>query len=215
MDRAGRVLEHPLAGITPRLAVRVEHDPETGANIPYELVGSTTSRDSWEYLATLLRPIIFLENDSISVGRFTGLLEREHPPLRGSLKPFRKSFREWRDNVNFSMERTMVLGAPPLPETTPGGREQQFSGFKMGKPYRLSRSDLLDGRQSDWDLALKFLNTWLWHADTKTAAEFGNDPPEVLLMMSHAAEIRAISSVRLVRWLADYVEGCRSVGYDF
>ena len=80
----------------------------------------------------------------------------------------------------------MVLGAPPLPETTPGGREQQFSGFKMGKPYRLSRSDLLDGRQSDWDLALKFLNTWLWHADTKTAAEFGNDPPEVLLMMSHA-----------------------------
>ena len=37
-------------------------------------------------------------------------------------------------------------------------------------------------------LGSQVLNTWLWHADTKTAAEFGNDPPEVLLMMSHAAE---------------------------
>lgn len=62
------------------------------------------------YLATRMRPFIFLQNDPISLAKLTSQIEREHPGFRGKFKPFRKEFHQW---LNTPIVATMTLGQVP------------------------------------------------------------------------------------------------------
>lgn len=215
MSQAERILAHPLAGVDATFTVKVEVDPATGASEPYDVELSNVPAESWEYLATLVRTVIFLESEPTSLKKLTGRMEREHPPLRGSLKPIRSEFERWKRQVFFGVTISVNEVSPPTGLLTPQGQTRRVTGFQTGEAYALTSDAMPEGMVADWELANTYLNTRLWHADAEKYARYEDYSPTVWEVLAKAAELRTLQSVQYVRWLTKYIRHARMNGYDF
>lgn len=82
MERADKIVAHPLAGTQSTIKIVVAKDPESGTESA-KLDRNLLPEEQWVYLATLMRSVIYLEQDSISFNVLTNRIEREHEELRG------------------------------------------------------------------------------------------------------------------------------------
>jgi hypothetical protein len=66
MRRADTIVQHPLAGTNPTITIQVTFDLETESITKADLDLDNLDESSWGYLAVLMRPIMFLEQDPIA-----------------------------------------------------------------------------------------------------------------------------------------------------
>lgn len=189
------------------MTVRVRHDLATGKAELVNVDWENAPKDSWVYLATLLRPLAFNKRDATHMPKLINHIEKEHPPLRGLLTPYRERFRDWETTQNLLVSREGALPAD-FPTNTTGT-------IRVGPPGTLP-PDLADATWVD-DKALADIvfNGLLWHSDTDKARTYQQASSLEQTSMWKAAELRTISAVPAVLKFAQFLEFARSVGYDF
>jgi hypothetical protein len=202
---ASEVASHPLALTNPTMTVRVRHDLATGKAEPITVDWENAPKDSWVYLATRLRPLMFNQSDPTYMPRLVNRIEKEHLPLRGVLTPYRELFRDWdaARNLLVSKEGTLPADFPADGTGT----------IRLG-PTGALPPDLADvAWVDDKELADIVFNGHLWHSDTGKARVFLDASDLEKATMMKAAELRTISAVPAVLKLAQFLEFARSVGY--
>src|SRR5437868_2468145 len=85
MRRADAILAHPLAQSNPMLSMTMSVDVTSGEVVSASLDHKNVPVSDLVYVATLMRPIIYLQDDPISLCKLTGRIEHEHPGFRGKL----------------------------------------------------------------------------------------------------------------------------------
>lgn len=203
---ASEISTHPLALTNPTMSVQVRHDPKTGKAEPINIDWQNAPKDSWAYLATRLRPLMFNQSDPTYMPKLINRTEKEHPPLRGVLTPYRELFRDWdgAQNLLVSKEGTLPADFPADGTGT----------IRLG-PTGALPPDLADvAWVDDKDLADIVFNGHLWHSDTGKARVFLDASDLEKATMMKAAELRTISAVPAVLKFAQFLEFARSVGYD-
>lgn len=104
MRRADKVIEHPLASTNPTITIQVRFDPETKAITKADLDLANLDESSWAYLAHLMRPIMFLEQDPIAFHKITNDLSFEHRELAPMLKIAKAEFERWKTELMFGIQ---------------------------------------------------------------------------------------------------------------
>jgi hypothetical protein len=210
LERADEIVAHPLAHTEIQLSFSRELDPATKELVRLGFGLNNLPKESWAYLATLMRPIVFNKNDSLSFARLTSNIGREHAPLASSLKAGRTTFAEW--------ERHHFMGLDVLPAGQVSGPQRDtptVTRMWMG-PVDTFPPDLdLSETVWDYEFADVFFNGCLWHSDREKAARYEAASPVLRQHILKCAEIRTLSAVKFVGSLRQFVIDARADGYDF
>ena len=210
MERADDITGHPLAGAESTIKVTISQDPDTGALVPLSFDMNLMPRADWVYLAVLMRPIIFTEQDAISLNVLTNRIEREHQTLRGRLKPGRDRLAAWR--------KAMFVGAQPIGSTEPPVPPEGISsqGFvAIGPPGQSATGIPLADLSTDYEYAWEYLNANVWHADNDKAARYQASSDHIKQHYQKCAEIRTLSATGIVLSLRQWLSDARAAGHDF
>lgn len=208
MTRADKIVAHPLAGERPTWNLMLWFSKTSGnlAKIDFDLANLDES--SWAYLATLMRPVVFLQEDSTSIESVTVAIEREHPSVRGgSLKGLRRGLSAWHKQVHVAL-LPMGEADVPLPEGETRV-DALWTGAVGTAPVEVS-----DGT-SDAVMANVFLNGCLWHGDADKATRYEEASPFMKNYMAKCAEMRTLDGVRFVDGLRQWILDARADGRDF
>jgi hypothetical protein len=208
MERADEVLAAPIAHESGAIRLKFLLDPGTGAFIGADFDHNNLPKESWAYVASVLRPVIFLTNDMISIPILTSEIEREHLALRGALKPLRADLERWRKHLYVGHE---VLGPAenPLPEG-----KTRVTAVWIGPANTTPEGVDVSGAVGDAYYANVFFNGCLWHSDDAKAAEYQQASPHLQAHIRKCAEIRTLSAIPFVATLSAWIIRQRSVGYD-
>lgn len=206
--RAERIEAHPLAGVQSTVKVNVRVDFKTG-----EMTGqfdhNLLDENGINSLATLMRSIIFVEQDSISLNVLTKAIEREHVLLRGHLREARTKFEAWKKHIYVGAEE---IGTPAL--VVPEGRTA-IQHIRMGPPGVLPSGVSLEALTSDYEYANAYLNACVWHSDSDKAKDYLAASDHMKGHYAKCAEIRTLEAVDIVLSLRDWILGARAAGHDF
>jgi hypothetical protein len=208
MSRAEEILDHPLAGTVSTVRLTLKVDTKTGQVVRADLDNNLLDKASWGYLATLLRPLIFLRNDQGSVGRLMNLINRDHPRLRESgLDKIQKGLNDWRTQPIIGVQD---LGPIEQAESMPEGSVTRvWSGPPGTLPDDVAWSQLT----ADYKFAALYFNGRLWHADSDKVNAFDKATREIQAVMAKCAEVRTLSAVQWVRHLHQWILDARAAGW--
>jgi hypothetical protein len=188
MGRAEEILAHPLAKERSTYKITLAIDNQTQQVVDVQFDHNNLDKTSWAYVALLMRPIIFLTNDPVSIPVLTGEIEREHKSPRGQLKPLRTELDAWRKRLFVGTQNLGPVGngSPVLPSiwTAPPGTP----------PPGLDPGSMV----SDYYYADIFFNGCLWHSDDAKAAEYQDASQLMKSHIAKCAEIRTLTAIRYV-----------------
>ena len=188
MSRAEDVLGHPLAGTTSNILLTLKADPATGKVVGADFEPNLQDKNSWGFLATMLRPLIFLTNDDGSVGRLMNLMKRDHPLLRGhGLEEIKKGISSWRKQPIIAVQD---FGPVEKAEGEPA--QGNVTTLWTGKPGTRPESFDVDQLTPDFELADVYFNGRMWHADAEKVDEFERASPGMQKLMAKCAEVRTL-----------------------
>lgn len=209
MERADAIALNPLAGQDAQFSVEMRLDLRTGE------VGATgfdprvLPEDDWLTMAVRMRPIVFLENDPVSIKNLTAQIEREHPVLRGQLKAARTGLVAWKRHA---FVYSGNLGGLPG-ELQPGVSHHQR--VKIGPPGASPSGIPLAGLSTDYDHANTYLNAMAWHSDTAKSIEYQAAPEYMKQHYRKCAEIRVLSAAKdIIPPLRQWIMDARTDGHD-
>lgn len=202
MSRAEAILTHPLARTEVQFKLLIT-ESKTGQVTKVEIEPSTMPEEALIYLATKMRPIIFLDQDPISLSKLTSTIEREHPAIRGTLKPLRSSLETWKKQIYFAM--TMVDADDDK------NREQVWVGPAGTVPEWFDPSETA----TDFYYANVYFNSEVWHGDTNKALEYQAATPIMQAHIVRCAEARTIGAIHHISRLYEWILQAREVGADF
>jgi hypothetical protein len=165
--------------------------------------------DDWLTIAVRMRPIIFLEDDPVSVRKLTSQIEREHVPLRGRLKDARRGIDNWKRHAFVYAGN---VGRPPFP-LEPGQTHLQH--IRIGPPGVSPSGVPLDGLATDYDYAHTYLNAMVWHSDTAKSLEYQAASDYMKQHYRKCAEIRVLSAAKdIIPPLRQWILDARADGHD-
>lgn len=208
MDRADKIVAHPLAGAQSTFQIIVTKDEESG-NETVKLDRNVLPEEQWVYLATLMRSVIFLEQDPISFNVLTKLIEREHEGLRGRLKRGRDGLKAWKKHA-FIYSGRIGKAAVPFPEG-----QTAVAQIKVGPPGASPSGIDLERLSPDYEYANAYLNAQVWHSDNDKARLYQAASPDQKEHYRKCAEIRVISAINIVAQLRQWILDARADGWDF
>jgi len=208
MRRADSILSHPLANRESTITVTIMVDSETGQPSSATMDHNNVPVSDLVYIATLMRPIIFLRNDPISLVKLTERIEREHPAFLGKFDPLRKSFDTW---LKTPIVERRTLGDVPaeLRSETP-----QMMVMQSRPVDRLPNGIELNDSTSDMHFALVYFYGEAWHSDDDKAAEYAAASDHDKSFIAKCAELRTMHAIRFIRSLHTWVNEVRSMGMD-
>ncbi|MDO3397508.1 hypothetical protein QWJ41_17410 [Nocardioides sp. SOB44] len=207
MDRADKIVAHPLAGTHSTIKIVVTQDPESGTETA-KLDRNLLPEEQWVYLATLMRSVIFLEQESISFNVLTNRIEREHEELRGRLKAGREGLKAWKKHV-FVYSGLIGEAKVPLPEGKTAIQQVNFG------PPGVSPSGVdLEMLSPDYEYADAYLNAQVWHSDNAKARMYQAAGEDQKQHYRKCAEIRVISAIDIVAQLRQWILDARTDGWD-
>ncbi len=210
MRRADTIVEHPLAGTNSTITIQVTFDPDTKAITKADLDLNNLDESSWGYLAVLMRPIMFVEQDAIAFHKITNDLSFEHRELASVLKIAKADFNRWKTELIFGIQH-LGKAANPLPEG-----ETAVVRIAAGPVGTLPEGMSASGFTPDYELADIYLNACVWHSHNDKAQKFFDSSAMIQANYAKCAEIRTLSAVRLVGQLRQFILDAREQGkYDF
>lgn len=208
MRRADAILSHPLAQQESTFTVTFGLDDATGAPTAVAMDHDNVPVSDLVYVATLMRPIVYLRDDPISLAKLTGLIEREHAGFRGKLKRFRQAFEAWL--------KTPILTSWTLGDVPSALRSDRPTIVFMQTPPAgtLPNGIELTEMTSDMHYALVYFHGEFWHSDDEKAAEYAaaSDPQKQFI--AKCAEVRTMHAIPFVRSLHTWVTEVRGRGID-
>ncbi len=209
LERAERIASDPLAGTDPQFKVRMYLDLRNGEVGARDFDMMTLPEDDWLIMALKMRPIIFTETDDISIPRLTAQIEREHVPLRGSLKQARAGLAAWKKHAFVYAGNLGGLSAP----LSQGEVREQY--VRVGPPGSPPSGVSVAGLPTDFYYANTYLNSVAWHSDTDKFQEYQAANDRMKLHYRKCAEIRVLSAAKdiippLYQWILD----ARAAGHD-
>ena len=209
LERAEQIESHPLAGRDSTFKVQFTLHPTNGEVMATGFDMQARPDEDWLTMAVRMRPIIFLETDSVSIPRLTSQIEREHQLLRGQLKQARSRLAAWKKHA-FVYAGNLDRAGPRLqPDEF---REQHV---KIGPPGVSPSGVSLDGLSTDYNYADTYLNANLWHADAAKAIEYQSASDHMKLHYRKCAEIRVLSAAKdIIPPLKQWILDARSDGHD-
>ncbi|QNN53577.1 hypothetical protein [Nocardioides mesophilus] len=215
MERADEIVEHPLAQGDPQFEVLLRFDPETALVTHGSLELKNADKQSWLYLALLMRPVVFTQDDPTSYANLTGAIAREHEPLRDVLKSGRKAFVAWQKHMFVGQQD---LGS--VPEHLQGQEPGSLVYFSLEEidevgPEPLPAPIDVEKMVPDSVYANIYFNGHVWHSDTEKAARYQTATPLMKAYYAKCAEIRTITAVRFVRDLRRFIIETRVLGFDY
>ncbi|WP_100812123.1 hypothetical protein AB2L57_01785 [Microbacterium sp. HA-8] len=210
LERAARIANNPLAGQDAQFSVQMRLDLRTREVSATGFDSQVLPEDDWLTMAVRMRPIIFLENDPVSVKNLTTQIEREHVLLRGQLRSARSGLAAWKRHAFVYAGN---LGGTP-PSMASGDVRRQM--VKIGPPGASPSGVPVEGLATDYDYANTYLNAMVWHSDTDKSIEYQDAAEYMKQHYRKCAEIRVLSAAKdiippLRRWILD----ARSDGHDF
>jgi len=208
MQRADDILAHPVAKEKGSFNLNFEVNTQTQTLVGIDFNHNNLDKSSWGYVAVLMRPVIFLSNDPISLPALTSSIEREHAALRGSLKPMRKALEDWKKHLYIGV-RSLGPAVTPLPEGKTG-----VTSMWIGPAGTMPDGVDLSGFASDFHFADIFFNGCLWHGDDAKAAEYQAASPKMKAHIEKCAELRTLSAIPFIAGLRNWMTQARAAGYD-
>lgn len=190
LARAEQIAANPLAGKDAKFSVQMQIDLRTGEVGATGFDPQVLPEDDWLTMAVRMRPIIFLEDDPISVKNLTSQIEREHILLRGQLKSARSGFAAWKRHP--FVYAGNLSGTPRSME--PG--EVRRQEVRIGPPGAPPSGVPLDGLVTDYHYANTYLNAMVWHSDTDKSIEYQQAPEYIKKHYRKRAEIRVLSAAK-------------------
>lgn len=208
MRRADTILDHPLAQQDPTITVSMSLDAQTGEVVHATLDHKNVPVADLVYVATLMRPIVYLRDDSISLAKLTGRIEREHPGFRGKLKPLRTGFEQW---LATPIVQTWTIGEVPVEQQS----NVPWTGFLPTAPNGVLPNGIpLTDMTSDLHYALVFFYGEFWHSDDDKAAEYAAADAYEKRFIAKCAEVRTLHAIPFIRSLHTWVTEVRRLGMD-
>lgn len=209
LDRAEQIARNPLAGKDAQFTVQMRLDLKTGEVGATGFDPQVLPEDDWLTMAIRMRPIIFLEDDPVSIKNLTAQIEREHQPLRGQLKGARTGLANWKRHA-FVYAGNLGGVSRAL---EPG--EVQLQEVKIGPPGGSPSGVSLDGLSTDYDYANTYLNAMVWHSDTAKSIEYQAASDYMKLHYRKCAEIRVLSAAKdIIPPLRQWILDARAAGHD-
>jgi hypothetical protein len=211
MSRAEEVSQHPLFEDEPKISISLAYDNKTR-----ELVGGTVDMNHadkyhWTNLATLIRPIIFLENDPISLVGFINQISKEHVDLRPPLKNGKLKYVKWQQTpLMYTVSETEK---PARQKSREGGHSVDF--LSVGEAGRVPPGWDFSKSVSDIEYAKIYLNGKLFHADSDKSKIFDKASALLKSTMIKCAELRTIHSLPFIEGARLFILDSREKGYDF
>ena len=209
MERAEEIAEHPLATHPPSFQVVMARDPEstliTAMNIDWQNLDNST----WVYVAVLMRPIVFLTNDDISLVKLLDRIAEEHETLARFANKGKTLFDEWRTHMYVGQQN---LGT--VPEKYQGLPSGSVTRLELGPPDTVRDGIDMDKVVPDYELAKIYFNGHLWHSDTKKAAVFTAASPIAKAFYAKCAEIRTLTAIEHVLGMLQFILTVRQQGHD-
>lgn len=209
LERADLIAKNPLAGKSPQFTVQMQVDLRTGEVSATGFDPQVLPEDEWLPMAVRMRPIVFLEDDPVSIKNLTTQIEREHEPLRGRLKDARTGLAAWKRHA-FVYAGNLGGAEVPLP---PG--EVQLRSVAIGPPGHSPSGVELEGLATDYAYANTYLNAMVWHSDTDKAMEFQAASDYMKQHYRKCAEIRVLSAAKdVIPPLRQWILDARADGHD-
>lgn len=211
MERADELAEHPLATHPPSFQVVMTRDPETTLVTAMNVDWHNLDKGTWVYCAVLIRPMVFLTNDDISLAKLLDRIGEEHETLAKYAETGKALLEEWQTHMYVGQQNLGVVPAEykGLPTGT-------VTRIELGPPDTVPDDISIDIDQMvpDYKLAKVFFNGHLWHSDTKKAAEFMAASPNMKAFYAKCAEIRALTAFEHVLGLRQFILQARAKGHD-
>lgn len=208
MDRADEIVAHPLADTQSTFKILFTKDPEDGTwTAAHDR--NLLPEEQWGWLATRMRSVIFLEQESISFNVLTKRIEKEHEELRGSLKAGRERLKAWKKHV-FVYSGAIGKAEVPLPEG-----KTAIQQVKFGPPGASPSGVDLGTLSPDYEYADAYLNSQVWHSDTTKARQYQAASADRKQHYRKCAEIRVITAIGIVAQLRQWILDARTDGWDF
>ncbi|MEI3867306.1 hypothetical protein V6S02_09470 [Microbacterium sp. CCNWLW134] len=209
MERAERIAGNPLAGQDAQFTVRMRKDIQTGEISATGFDPRVLPEDDWLAMAARMRPIIFLEDDPVSLSKLTAQIEREHVALRGRLKQARQRLSAWKRHAFVYLGNFEV--APP--GLVAG--EERSQQVRIGPPGRSPSGIATEGLATDFDYANTYLNAMVWHSDTNKSMEYQAASEFMKKQYRKCAEIRVLSAAKdIIPPLRQWILDARADGHD-
>lgn len=207
MRRADNILGHPLAEQDSTISIAVTVDVAAGRQTATLDYNNIPVQDL-VYLATAMRPIVYLESEPIYFSRLTSQIEREHAAFRGKLKPYRQAFKSW---LTTPIVRTLTLGEIPQHLWS----AEPIATFTPSDPL-VDQADGVEvaGTTSDMHYALLYFYGEHWHSDDAKAAEYAAADAHTREFIAKCAELRTMGAIPYVRTLHRWVTEVRALGMD-
>ena len=212
LERAEKIASHHLAGQVPTFSVNFIVDPSTGELAATEYDPQVLPEDDWLPLAARMRPIIFLENDHVSIPRLTARIEREHVLLRdqGKLKQARKDLAAWKRR-GFVYKGNLDRVPSPL---LPG--QVQMQHVKIAAPASPASGPSRERQSTDYEYAVAYFNGSLWHGDADKRIKYDAASEQTKKHFQKCAEIRVMrAAIDIIPPLRQLIMDARADGHDF
>jgi hypothetical protein len=211
LDRAEAIASNPLAGQDATFKVQMQMDLRTREVGPTGFDPDLLPEDDWLSMAVRMRPIIFTENDPVSIPRLTSQIEAKHEQLRGRLKQARKGLADWKKHA-FVYAGNLGGGVQP-PMTRAGEIREQY--VRIGPPGGSPSSVPTEGLTRDYVYAHTYMNSLGWHSDTDKSMEYQAASPHMRLHYRKCAEIRVLSAAKdIIPPLRQWILDARAAGHD-
>ena len=215
MERADEIVEHPLAQQAPNFDVLLHFDPATAAVSHLSMDLNNLDKATWLYLATVMRPIVFNQDDPISFANLTVAIGFEHDPLRGLLKTGRKEFVAWQKHMYVGQQHLGAVpehlrGRPPGTLSALAFQEikEGVEGEPLPQPFDVSQM------VPDYVFADIYFNGQVWHSDTEKAETYQKASPLMKAYYAKCAEIRTITAIKYVKDLRTFITAMRTHGHS-
>lgn len=190
--KADKVLSHPLAVMEkPRMDLNllVSNSPDKDS---FQLDFLNAPEDSWQSLAYRIRPLIYLQRESLYIPNVMGRIEVLAPKMAEHATQLTRALAAWKTSVFFNK---VDLGQLPPGEALPYG-EHRVTDVYMGTPQEIEALIESEGGTMipDYELADKVFYGDLFHHDDDKVLELESLTPLDQQMYAKAAETRARTS---------------------
>jgi len=206
LDRAERIAAHPLGIHDPRVGVNFSlHFDENG--MPRRIDVNPADPAGWKELGNLIRPIIYLEDEPVSINGILNLVSQLDETQRPRVDALRKVLRSWRTTMYWG---TQTVPGPEGIKLDLVPEEPTIIAMHLLEVGDDRIQELLDEHPEpmvpDYSLAETYFYGELWHANADQALELAAASPFRLADYIKAAEVRTTHSVPYILAAADIVK---------
>lgn len=209
LERADELAEHPLATHQPSFNVVITRDLKSTLVTAMNLDWNILDKSTWVYCAVLMRPMVFLAGDDISLAPLLDRIGAEHPALATHAERGKELFMNWQTHMYVGQQE---LGPVAIEhQALPSG---SVTRLELGPPDTVPDEVDLDKMVPDYQLAKIYFNGMLWHSDTRKAAKFEAASSEMKAFYAKCAEIRTLTAFEHVLGVRQFVHLARNLGHD-